>query len=488
MAQADAFIGCWSAKFKYDLVRPITYIRRSIDPKWEPLLNTPPFPEYPSGHSMQSAAAAAVLTSAFGDNFAFEDTTRHGDGLKPRSFASFRAAADEAAISRLYGGIHFRAAIERGQEQGRCIGAYADCLAHKEIDHACACSWPLSRRALGIAAVARPAAAADAVAIPTFVEETASAGIDSAYAGEWQYMVGGGVATFDCNDDGFDDMLLAGGTSPAKFYRNRSTRGGALKFEAETSGLELDKVTGAYPLDVDSDGVTDLVLLRVGENVVMRGTGGCRFERANELWSFDGGDAWSTALAATWERGAAWPTVAIGNYVDRRKRFRHGGRAPTTGCTGRAWPRPVLRRQSPSSQASVHFRCCSRTGTGPARPACASPTIANIMRAARSSSGMSIANQAPALYTDKEGWKVLRIWGMGIASYDLDGDGYPEYFLTSMADNKLQTLAAVPQGKLAASDIQGRGLRQGGHRASPLYGRRLAPQHGLARAVRGRQQ
>ena len=128
IAQADAFIGCWSAKFQYDLVRPITYIRRSIDPKWEPLLNTPPFPEYPSGHSMQSAAAAEVLTGAFGDNFAFEDTTRHGDGLKPRSFASFRAAAAEAAISRLYGGIHFRPAIERGQEQGRCIGAYANAL------------------------------------------------------------------------------------------------------------------------------------------------------------------------------------------------------------------------------------------------------------------------------------------------------------------------------------------------------------------------
>ena len=113
---------------KHDLVRPITYIRRSIDPKWEPLLNTPPFPEYPSGHSMQSAAAAAVLTSAFGDDFAFEDTTRHGDGLKPRSFASFKAAAEEAAISRLYGGIHFRSAIVDGLAQGRCIGEYTIAL------------------------------------------------------------------------------------------------------------------------------------------------------------------------------------------------------------------------------------------------------------------------------------------------------------------------------------------------------------------------
>jgi hypothetical protein len=128
IVQADAFIGCWAAKFEYDLVRPITYIRRVIDPKWEPLLNTPPFPEYPSGHSMQSAAAAEALTGILGDNFAFEDATRHGDGLKPRSFASFWAAADEAAISRLYGGIHFRAAIERGQQQGRCIAAYTNAL------------------------------------------------------------------------------------------------------------------------------------------------------------------------------------------------------------------------------------------------------------------------------------------------------------------------------------------------------------------------
>jgi hypothetical protein len=128
VALADAFIGCWDAKLQYDLVRPVTYIRRVIDPKWETLLITPPFPEYPSGHSTQSAAAAEVLTNLFGENFAFEDVTRHGDGLKPRAFPSFRAAADEAGISRLYGGIHFRAAIERGLEQGRCIGAYVNAL------------------------------------------------------------------------------------------------------------------------------------------------------------------------------------------------------------------------------------------------------------------------------------------------------------------------------------------------------------------------
>jgi len=128
VALADAFIGCWDAKFRYDLVRPITYIHRLMDPKWEALLITPPFPEYPSGHSTQSGAAAYVLAGIFGENFAFEDSTHIGDGLPPRKFASFWAAAEEAGISRLYGGIHFRSAIVQGLDQGKCIGAYVNAL------------------------------------------------------------------------------------------------------------------------------------------------------------------------------------------------------------------------------------------------------------------------------------------------------------------------------------------------------------------------
>jgi hypothetical protein len=128
VALGDAFIGNWDAKYQYDLLRPVTYIKRVIDPKWEPILITPPFPEYPSGHSTQSGAAAVVLTAMFGENFAFIDRTHERDGMKPRSFPSFEAAAQEAGISRLYGGIHFRAAIDRGLEQGRCIGAHATAL------------------------------------------------------------------------------------------------------------------------------------------------------------------------------------------------------------------------------------------------------------------------------------------------------------------------------------------------------------------------
>jgi hypothetical protein len=128
IALADAFIGCWATKYQYDLLRPVTYIRRTMDPKWDSLMITPPFPEYPSGHSTQSGAAATVLTAAFGEDFAFEDRTHVADGLPGRPFPSFWAAATEAALSRLYGGIHFRSAIEQGLVQGRCIGAYATAL------------------------------------------------------------------------------------------------------------------------------------------------------------------------------------------------------------------------------------------------------------------------------------------------------------------------------------------------------------------------
>lgn len=124
IAVCDAFIACWRVKYTHNLLRPITYVRAHIDPGWgDPLpLATPPFPEYTSGHSVQSGAAAEVLTATFG-SVAFTDHTHDARGLAPRSFASFTAFAEEAAISRLYGGIHFRSAIDLGVEQGRRVGA-----------------------------------------------------------------------------------------------------------------------------------------------------------------------------------------------------------------------------------------------------------------------------------------------------------------------------------------------------------------------------
>lgn len=121
IAIADGFITCWKTKYAWNIPRPVTYIRRVLDPDWHPVIVTPPFPEYTSGHSVLSAAAAVVLTSKLGDR-EFTDDTQIPLGHIPRRFKSFRAAADEAGISRLYGGIHYPMAITHGLEQGRCVG------------------------------------------------------------------------------------------------------------------------------------------------------------------------------------------------------------------------------------------------------------------------------------------------------------------------------------------------------------------------------
>lgn len=122
IALFDGFISCWDEKYRSNLVRPETYINAYIDEQWRPLLQTPPFPEYTSGHSVISTAAALVLTHFFGEDFSFSDDTETEYGLPIRNFKSFKHAAEEAAISRLYGGIHYQAAIENGQLQGRKIG------------------------------------------------------------------------------------------------------------------------------------------------------------------------------------------------------------------------------------------------------------------------------------------------------------------------------------------------------------------------------
>ena len=128
IAITDAFISCWDEKYRSNLIRPETLINEYIDESWKPVLQTPPFPEYTSGHSVVSGAAAVALTDIFGEDFAFDDDTELKYGLPVRSFTSFNQAADEAAISRMYGGIHYRKAVEIGVKQGRDLGKFV-------IDH-----------------------------------------------------------------------------------------------------------------------------------------------------------------------------------------------------------------------------------------------------------------------------------------------------------------------------------------------------------------
>jgi hypothetical protein len=124
IALYDAFISCWDEKYRSSTVRPVTLINESIDVSWSPFLQTPPFPEYTSGHSTITASAAEVLTHLFGDNFAFQDTSDLRYIGMQRHFNSFREAAAEVSISRVYGGIHYRYSVDIGAEQGKKLGEF----------------------------------------------------------------------------------------------------------------------------------------------------------------------------------------------------------------------------------------------------------------------------------------------------------------------------------------------------------------------------
>ena len=171
-----------------------------------------------------------VLTAFFGDNYAFEDRTGSPDGRNPRNFKSFHEAAEEAGISRLYGGIHFRAAIVDGLDAGAVHRRIHQRTQDEEMIMRLA-SFGLCRRAR-LCRRRRRACRGEFADRPELRRgDGERRHRQRLFDGEWEYMVGGGVAVFDCNGDGFPDMLLPGGEKPAKFYRNTSTRGGALTFD-----------------------------------------------------------------------------------------------------------------------------------------------------------------------------------------------------------------------------------------------------------------
>ncbi len=253
-------------------------------------------------------------------------------------------------------------------------------------------------------------------------------------------MVGGGVAVFDCDNDGLPEIYVTGGQNKAKFYRNKSARGGPLKLLEERSGLELTLATGAYPIDINGDGNGDLVVLRVGEVEVFKGLGGCKFERANSIWNIPANNDWHTAFSATWEKGQTMPTLAFGTYYDRsRPDFPWGTCTPgwllRPDGSGKQYavPEPL----KPSYCAlSMLFSDWNRSGQ-------ASLRVSNdreYYQGGQEQLWKVQPDQPAQQYTTEEGWKRLQIWGMGIASHDVDGDGYPDVFLTSMADNKFQKI------------------------------------------------
>jgi hypothetical protein len=183
----------------------------------------------------------------------------------------------------------------------------------------------------------------------------------------------------------------------------------------------------------------DLVVLRSGEDQVYRGLGACKFARANEDWGFDGRDLWSTAFAATWEAGAEWPTLAIGTYIDRTQ-----DAFPWGSCTENALYRPKGRGFAAPLPLKPSFCALSMLFSdwnGSGLPSLRVSNDREYYKGGTEQLWHVEPGKPPAPYTAAEGWKPLKIWGMGIASTDVTGDGLPDYFMTSMADSKLQVLA-----------------------------------------------
>ena len=299
---------------------------------------------------------------------------------------------------------------------------------------------------------------------PRFVDVAAEAGVAHAYTGEWTHYVGGGVAAFDCDLDGDPDLFFAGGASPSALYRNESLPG-ALRFSAvDGSVLAGTGATGAYPLDIDGDGIMDLAVLRQGANRLYRGLGDCRFADAGAAWGVAGGERWTTAFSATWEDGNRLPTLAFGNYVDRdmwnAMHLPFGdsatGDAPTAACPDNTLFRPVgpdaaiyappIPLSPGHCPLSMLFTDWSRAG--------APDLLVSNDRFYHEDTGEEQLWHLGAtlrLYGRADGWQRLRIWGMGIASHDITGDGLPEYFLSNMGANRLRTLAP---GSIGAPDFR----------------------------------
>ena len=281
--------------------------------------------------------------------------------------------------------------------------------------------------------------------VPALLEIASSAGIEHVYGGAWEHFVGGGAAAFDCNGDRRPDLVLAGGAHASLLYVNRSKTPGKIEFEATTNAIPeraRRRVTGVYPLDIDNDGWTDLAILRVGRNYLLRGGPNCTFAIANKRWHFDGGRAWTTAFAAMWEHGERFPTLAIGNYVDRAQPG-----SPWGTCHENILHRPgdgeTPSYREPTSLApgycalSMLFTDWNNAG----QPALRIANDRQYHLDGEEQLWRVRPGHAPAPYRRADGWQRLSIWGMGIAEADLDGDGYPEYALTSMGDTKLQRLA-----------------------------------------------
>jgi len=271
-----------------------------------------------------------------------------------------------------------------------------------------------------------------AVANPKFVPVDVP---DHRYTGGWEHFVGGGLATFDCDGDLLPEIYAAGGADPAQLFRNQSKPGADLQFTTATpDSLALRGVTGAYPIDIDGDGQLDLAILRVGQDMLMKGGPDCSFTAFTGL-GFESGDQWTTAFSATWEKGQTLPTLAFGTYVDRADPD-----GPFGTCDTSLLYRPQGESYGDPVGLEPGYCTLSMLFTRWNRSTQADLRISNdrhyYVRGGQEQ--LWAMEDAPRLYNAQDGWLSYQLWGMGIAARDVTGDGYSDVYLTSMGDQKFQ--------------------------------------------------
>ncbi|MDP2738288.1 MAG: CRTAC1 family protein [Pseudorhodobacter sp.] len=265
---------------------------------------------------------------------------------------------------------------------------------------------------------------------PVFINDAPLLAAPQVYGGGWEHFVGGGVAAFDCNGDALPDLFAAGGENPAALLVNQSEPGGELRF-ARSEEPALRGVTGAYPLDIDSDGLIDLAVLGVGPNVLLRGLGGCRFSDATAELGLPSRDAWTTAFTATWETGEALPTLVFGNYVDRSN-----PEGPFEACDVNELHRPEGTKYAGTETISPGYCALSMLISDWRRNGDPELRISNDRHYYVRGGYEQMYRLNPL--AERADWPHFSLWGMGIASRDVTGDGLPEVMMTSMGDQLLQ--------------------------------------------------
>lgn len=282
---------------------------------------------------------------------------------------------------------------------------------------------------------ALPALALPAAPDPHFIDRAQALPVEQIYAGGWEHFVGGGVAVMDCMHNGYPSVFAAGGSGPSRLLINTTPGPGApITFKVADGFPALTDVTGAYPIDMDGDGWADLFVMRVGGNVILKGGPQCAFTDVTKDWGLDPGDKWTTAFSATWEAGQTWPTIAIGNYVDRKN-----PNGPFFACDTDYLVRPDGRKFGAPLPLTPSFCTLSMLISDWRRNGERDLRVANDRQYYVKGGYDQMWHLNPLReFTEAEGWQKVSLWGMGIASADLSGTGYPDVMTTSMGDQLLQ--------------------------------------------------